>query len=113
MKPYVTKPIRSDKTIYPCTKIWYVLLISIFYCIIHFFVILFTQLFRCLESYGRKPPRKSIVRKVADAYEVLGLPEEKEKLLNEYNYLFDKSSDVNKKKYGHSKKTKKEGNLVT
>ncbi|XP_078169264.1 pentatricopeptide repeat-containing protein At4g18975, chloroplastic-like isoform X1 [Carex rostrata] len=66
------------------------------------------KLFRHIESYGRKPPRKSIVRKVADAYEVLGLSEEKDKLLKEYSYLFDKSSDENKRRYKHSKKTNKE-----
>ncbi|KAJ3680990.1 hypothetical protein LUZ60_015479 [Juncus effusus] len=65
-------------------------------------------LFRGLESYGRKPPNKNIVRKIADAYEMLGLSEEKDKLLAKYSYLSDDSSYQHKrKKNNKSKKTVK------
>ncbi|XP_072967633.1 pentatricopeptide repeat-containing protein At4g18975, chloroplastic isoform X1 [Typha angustifolia] len=56
------------------------------------------KLFKGLESYDRKPPTKSIVRKVADAYELLGLSEEKNKLLGKYSHLFDKSPEECAKK---------------
>ncbi|XP_024458506.1 pentatricopeptide repeat-containing protein At4g21190 isoform X2 [Populus trichocarpa] len=46
------------------------------------------QLFKGLEAFDRKPPEKSIVQKVADAYEMLGLLEEKGRLLEKYNHLF-------------------------
>ncbi|KAJ3684276.1 hypothetical protein LUZ61_013440 [Rhynchospora tenuis] len=64
------------------------------------------KLFRCIESYGRRPARKRIIQNVADAYEMLGLSEEKDKLLTDYSYLFDKSSE-NKRKYNKSKEAKK------
>ncbi|KAJ3684275.1 hypothetical protein LUZ61_013439 [Rhynchospora tenuis] len=72
------------------------------------------KLFRCLESYGRRPPRKSIIRKVADAYEMLGLSEEKDKLLTDYSYLFDKSNE-NRRKYNKSKEQRRvvTGKLIT
>ncbi|KAJ0079200.1 hypothetical protein Patl1_22315 [Pistacia atlantica] len=38
------------------------------------------KLFKGLEAFDRKPPEKSIVQKVADVYEILGLPEEKERV---------------------------------
>ncbi|KAL2506651.1 Pentatricopeptide repeat (PPR) superfamily protein [Abeliophyllum distichum] len=46
------------------------------------------KLFKGLEAFDRKPPEKSIVQKVADAYEMLGLPEEKERILEKYKDLF-------------------------
>ncbi|XP_078445533.1 PPR containing-like protein [Wolffia australiana] len=46
------------------------------------------KLFRSLESFDRKPPTTSIIRKVADAYENLGLSEEKNKVLEKYGDLF-------------------------
>lgn len=46
------------------------------------------KLFKGLEAFDRKPPEKSIVRKVADAYEMLGLLEEKERVLVKYEELF-------------------------
>ncbi|XP_065874953.1 pentatricopeptide repeat-containing protein At4g18975, chloroplastic isoform X2 [Euphorbia lathyris] len=46
------------------------------------------KLFKGLEAFDRKPPEKSIVQKVADAYEVLGKFEEKERVLQKYNDLF-------------------------
>ncbi|XP_022154415.1 pentatricopeptide repeat-containing protein At4g18975, chloroplastic isoform X2 [Momordica charantia] len=46
------------------------------------------KLFKDLEAFGRKPPEKSIVQRVADAYEMLGLHEEKERVLEKYKDLF-------------------------
>ncbi|KAI3976107.1 hypothetical protein MKX01_027254, partial [Papaver californicum] len=52
------------------------------------------KLFKRLEAYDRKPPGKSVVQKVADAYECLGLLEEQKLVLEKYNYLFiDKSEE--------------------
>ncbi|KAG8370347.1 hypothetical protein BUALT_Bualt14G0107500 [Buddleja alternifolia] len=50
------------------------------------------KLFKGLEGFDRKPPEKSIVQKVADAYEMLGLPEEKERVLEKYKDLFNESA---------------------
>ncbi|KAL2530769.1 Pentatricopeptide repeat (PPR) superfamily protein [Forsythia ovata] len=69
------------------------------------------KLFKGLEAFDRKPPEKSIVQKVADAYEMLGLPEEKERILEKYKDLFtdtwngqpkkaSRSSSPNKRKSG-------------
>ncbi|XP_057771446.1 pentatricopeptide repeat-containing protein At4g18975, chloroplastic [Salvia miltiorrhiza] len=46
-------------------------------------------LFKGLESFDRKPQEKSIVQKVSNAYELLGLPEEKERVLEKYKDLFE------------------------
>ncbi|KAK1264614.1 Pentatricopeptide repeat-containing protein [Acorus gramineus] len=59
------------------------------------------KLFRDIESYDRKPTDKLIVQKVADAYELLGLPEDKKRILEKYDYLFNESSRL------HFKKSKK------
>ncbi|KAL8538721.1 hypothetical protein ACS0TY_000655 [Phlomoides rotata] len=56
------------------------------------------KLFKGLESFDRKPPEKSIVQKVADAYDLLGLPEEKERILKKYKDLFAESSSKRKSK---------------
>ncbi|KAJ4786990.1 Pentatricopeptide repeat (PPR) superfamily protein [Rhynchospora pubera] len=64
------------------------------------------KLFRSLESCGRRPRRKSLILIVADAYEILGLSEEKDKLFTDYSYLFDKSKE-NKRIYNKSKEAKK------
>ncbi|XP_074557942.1 pentatricopeptide repeat-containing protein At4g21190 [Curcuma longa] len=64
------------------------------------------KLFQSLESFGRKYPSKSIVRKVADAYVVLGLLEEKNKLLEKYNKLFSEESDQTSRSFRKSKRTK-------
>ncbi|KAJ9177851.1 hypothetical protein P3X46_013015 [Hevea brasiliensis] len=69
------------------------------------------KLFKGLEAFDRKPPEKSIVQKVADAYEMLGMLEEKERLLQKYNDLFKekekeglkKSRKTSSKKSGQSK----------
>ncbi|PIA51965.1 hypothetical protein AQUCO_01000085v1 [Aquilegia coerulea] len=59
------------------------------------------KLFKGLQSYDRKPPDKLVVQKVADAYEMLGLLEEKNRVLEKYNYLFTE------KRWGNLKKSKK------
>ncbi|CAN8295622.1 unnamed protein product [Cochlearia groenlandica] len=46
------------------------------------------KLFKDLESYDRKPSDKYIVQSVADAYELLGMLEEKERVLTKYSNLF-------------------------
>ncbi|KAK4799291.1 hypothetical protein SAY86_024656 [Trapa natans] len=50
------------------------------------------MLFKNLEAYDRKPTDKSIVQKVADAYEMLGRLDDKQRVLEKYNYLFTESS---------------------
>ncbi|WOL16195.1 hypothetical protein Cni_G24977 [Canna indica] len=62
------------------------------------------KLFQELEAFGRKPTSKSIVRKVGDAYEVLGLLDEKNKLLEKYNSLFCERLDKASRKLRNSKK---------
>ncbi|GFP95885.1 pentatricopeptide repeat-containing protein at4g18975 chloroplastic [Phtheirospermum japonicum] len=47
------------------------------------------RLFEGLEGFDRKPPERSIVQKVADAYEMLGLLEEKGRVVEKYKDLFD------------------------
>ncbi|XP_024045203.1 pentatricopeptide repeat-containing protein At4g18975, chloroplastic isoform X1 [Citrus clementina] len=66
------------------------------------------KLFKGLEAFDRKPPEKSIVQRVADAYEVLGLLEEKERVLEKYKDLFtEKEKRSNKKSKSSSMKGKK------
>ncbi|XP_038887985.1 pentatricopeptide repeat-containing protein At4g18975, chloroplastic isoform X2 [Benincasa hispida] len=57
------------------------------------------KLFKDLEAFGRKPPEKSIVQRVADACEILGLLEEKERVLMKYKYLFTDEKEGSIKKY--------------
>ncbi|XP_030528120.1 pentatricopeptide repeat-containing protein At4g18975, chloroplastic [Rhodamnia argentea] len=64
------------------------------------------KLFKGLEAFDRKPPEKSVVRKVADAYEVSGLVEEKTRLLEKYDYLFTESHKGSMK---HTRSTSKKG----
>lgn len=64
------------------------------------------KLFKGLESFDRKPPEKSIIQKVADAYEVSGLVEEKMRILEKYDYLFTESPKGFLK---HTKSTSKKG----
>ncbi|KAJ8436514.1 hypothetical protein Cgig2_003212 [Carnegiea gigantea] len=56
------------------------------------------QLFRGLEAFGRKPTEKKIVQKVADAYEQLGLVDEKERIMEKYADLFRQSRTESDKK---------------
>ncbi|XP_020578963.1 pentatricopeptide repeat-containing protein At4g21190 isoform X2 [Phalaenopsis equestris] len=62
------------------------------------------KLFEDIESYGRKPPSKSIVRKVVDAYELLGLLEEKNRVLQKYDDLCNSSRESPKKLRKFSKR---------
>jgi len=64
------------------------------------------KLLKGLESFDRKPPEKSIIQKVADAYEVSGLVEEKTRILEKYDYLFTESPKGFLK---HTKSTSKKG----
>ncbi|XP_056692916.1 pentatricopeptide repeat-containing protein At4g18975, chloroplastic isoform X2 [Spinacia oleracea] len=66
------------------------------------------KLFRRLEAFHRKPPEKSIVQKVADAYELLGLVDDKERLLLKYADLLSKNRDESKMKSNRVKSRKKE-----
>ncbi|KAJ0014101.1 hypothetical protein Pint_19717 [Pistacia integerrima] len=63
------------------------------------------KLFKGLEAFDRKPPEKSIVQKVADVYEILGLPEEKERVLEKYKDLFTKTEKESRKSKQHLRKT--------
>jgi len=63
------------------------------------------KLFKELEACGRKPPSKDILRKVEDAYEILGLIEEKKALLEKYKDLYNKPSRGDRKKGSKSKRT--------
>ncbi|KAF8111622.1 hypothetical protein N665_0074s0145 [Sinapis alba] len=63
------------------------------------------KLFKDLESYDRKPPDKHVVQSVADAYELLGMVEEKERVLAKYSSLFlSTSSDDNSRRSSRKKK---------
>ncbi|GAA0152991.1 hypothetical protein LIER_11333 [Lithospermum erythrorhizon] len=64
------------------------------------------KLFKGLEAFDRKPTEKSAVQKVADAYEMLGLLDEKERVMEKYKNLFEESSRVrtNKSKGSQSLK---------
>ncbi|KAI3805552.1 hypothetical protein L1987_28037 [Smallanthus sonchifolius] len=55
------------------------------------------KLFKGLEAFDRKTRDKKIVKKVGDAYEVLGLIEEKERVLEKYKSLFNKTPQSSKK----------------
>ncbi|MQL86247.1 hypothetical protein Taro_018772 [Colocasia esculenta] len=50
------------------------------------------KLFKGLESFDRKLPSKAIVQKVANAYETMGLLEEKSRVLEMYSGLFCKTT---------------------
>lgn len=69
------------------------------------------KLFKSLEAYDRKPPEKSIIQKVANAYEILGLPEEKNRVLEKYNDLFTQTGrgPPRKSRKSSSKKKKISG----
>ncbi|KAJ6755849.1 PPR CONTAINING-LIKE PROTEIN [Salix purpurea] len=69
------------------------------------------KLFKGLEAFDRQHPEKSIVQKVADSYEMLGLLEEKERVLEKYNHLFIEAAKGQNKKHRNasSKKNKKSG----
>lgn len=59
------------------------------------------NLFKGFEAFDRKPPEKSIVQKVANAYEILGRMEERDRVLEKYKSLFletESRKKVNRKK---------------
>ncbi|KAG2242439.1 hypothetical protein Bca52824_095722 [Brassica carinata] len=64
------------------------------------------KLFRDLERYDRKPPDKHIVQIVADAYELLGMVEEKERVLEKYSSLFLGAGSDDKSRRSSRKKKK-------
>lgn len=69
-----------------------------------------SKFFKGLEAFDRKPQEKSIVQRVADAYEVLGLLEEKERVLEKYKDLFtEKGKGYPKKSKASSMKSMKSG----
>lgn len=65
------------------------------------------KLFKDLEAFDRKPPDKSIVHKVANTYEILGLLEEKERVLQKYNDLLTKDTSHRTHRKAPPKKKKK------
>lgn len=68
------------------------------------------KLFKGLEAFGRKPTEKKIVQKVADAYELLGLVDEKERILKKYANLFSQNqTESDKKSKSKGVKSKKKG----
>ncbi|XP_057974763.1 pentatricopeptide repeat-containing protein At4g18975, chloroplastic isoform X3 [Malania oleifera] len=69
------------------------------------------KLFKGLEDFDRKPPEKSVVQKVADAYEMLGRHEDKKQVLEKYSDLFADTWKGKPKKYrtDSSNKKKKSG----
>lgn len=64
------------------------------------------KLFKGLEAFDRKPRDKLIIQKVGNAYEMLGLLEEKERVLEKYSYLFTEEGPA-KKHSRNSCKSKK------
>lgn len=61
-----------------------------------------------MEAFGRKPTDKAIVQRVADAYETLGLLEEKERVLEKYKDVCTKIEKGHKKSKQTSLKKKKD-----
>ncbi|XP_028805135.1 pentatricopeptide repeat-containing protein At4g18975, chloroplastic isoform X2 [Neltuma alba] len=47
------------------------------------------RLFKELEAFDRKPRDKSIIQKVANAYEMLGRVQEKDRVLEKYSHVFN------------------------
>ncbi|MED6167632.1 hypothetical protein PIB30_004857 [Stylosanthes scabra] len=54
------------------------------------------RLFKGLEAFDRKPRDKTIIRKVANAYEMLGLHQEKERALDKYSNFFTEVGSIKK-----------------
>ncbi|KAL4353468.1 hypothetical protein GQ457_06G020160 [Hibiscus cannabinus] len=59
------------------SKFFWQLRTSFVFLLFHLSSFALLELFKGLEAFGRKPPEQSIVQRVADAYEMLGLVEEK------------------------------------
>lgn len=69
------------------------------------------KLFKDLEAFDRKPPEKSIVQKVANAYEILGQLEEKERVLEKYKNLFTEDASPRRRGKAPPKKKRNKGIL--
>ncbi|KDP46816.1 hypothetical protein JCGZ_24025 [Jatropha curcas] len=67
------------------------------------------KLFKGLEAFDRKPPEKSIVQKVANAYEMLGMLEEKDRVEQKYIHLFSETHKGDNKKFRTTSKKKSQG----
>lgn len=67
------------------------------------------KLFNDIEMFNRKPPEKAVIEKVAAAYELLGLQEERERVLEKYHSLFTSSPNSRSKKMKGKKKLKNGG----
>ncbi|MCH87133.1 pentatricopeptide repeat-containing protein chloroplastic-like [Trifolium medium] len=65
------------------------------------------KLFKGLESFDRKPRDKLIIQKVANAYEILGLVEEKERIMEKYSHLLEEGPRPTRKGGRKSSATKK------
>ncbi|TKY70849.1 Pentatricopeptide repeat-containing protein [Spatholobus suberectus] len=75
------------------------------------------KLFKGLEAFDRKPRDKSIIQKVANAYEMLGFVKEKDRVLEKYSYLFTEegptkrhrrnSFEAKKLEKGHQEQSRK------
>lgn len=61
------------------------------------------MLFKNLEAFDRKPTDKSMVQKLADAYEMLGRLDDKKWVLDNYNHLFTKSPKKSRRSYSLKK----------
>lgn len=64
------------------------------------------KLFKDLESYDRKPPDKHIVQTVADTYELLGMVDEKERVMTKYSHLLLGTASDDKPRRSSRKKKK-------
>lgn len=64
------------------------------------------KLFKGLEAFDRKPPEKKVVKKVANAYEMLGLNEERDRVLEKYKSLFSETGKLKKSRKVSKKKKK-------
>ncbi|XP_074332138.1 pentatricopeptide repeat-containing protein At4g18975, chloroplastic-like isoform X1 [Apium graveolens] len=56
------------------------------------------KLSKSMEAYDRKIYQKSVLMKIADSYETLGLVEEKDRVLKKYSDLIDETSRKHTKK---------------
>ena len=85
--------LEADKLVI-CNIILYCTATYVDYPALPFLVV---QLFHDLEACGRKCPSKEYIRKVEDAYEMLGGLEEKKALLEKYKDLYNKPSSSDRK----------------
>ncbi|CAN1761335.1 hypothetical protein LINPERHAP1_LOCUS7868 [Linum perenne] len=66
------------------------------------------SLFKGMEAYDRKLYDKVIVQRVADAYEMSGMPEEKERVLQKFADVFAVAEKRSARKSRKSSATEKE-----